>query len=293
MVCIYEMLGTSGIVYAVLVSGGNPIGVPLTLFCLILMCDKITGAHFNPGVSTAVWISSGKMGENTMFYLMILLSQFLGGLLGVFWGWLILMPPSLLHDEHNIPDSWIPKLCPSSTTELGCDWSHDRDRAAFFFQFFCSFIFYFVIALIKGKFSSPSKDGILKPLAVGLALMAMVNLSGLQGGACYNPAVALGQIVFGVSQTTGQDRKSIAHYAWVFLLAPLFSGVAAGIVQRLHDRSCEIMDNEGASAKQMMPTGNLAPTSYAPSSRASKSGASSPLVIDDMYSDSKQPGQAQ
>ena len=137
MVCIYELLGTSGIVYAVLVSGGNGIGVPLTVFALILMCDKITGAHFNPGVTTTVMVARG-IGDNFKFAALIMISQFIGGLLGIFWAWLILMPSALIGDKHNIPQEWVPALCPVGVSERGivtqgCDTDEDRGRATFFF----------------------------------------------------------------------------------------------------------------------------------------------------------------
>ena len=137
MVCIYELLGTSGIVYAVLVSGGNGIGVPLTVFALILMCDKITGAHFNPGVTTTVMVARG-LADNFKFAALIMISQFIGGLLGIFWAWLILMPSALVGDKHNIPQEWVPALCPVGVSERGivtqgCDTDEDRGRATFFF----------------------------------------------------------------------------------------------------------------------------------------------------------------
>jgi len=67
----------------------------------------------------------------------------------------------------------------------------DRDRSAFFFQLFCTFIFVFLIMAIKGTHTTPSQDGVLKPLAVSLTLLAMIQIAAKQSGACYNPAVAL------------------------------------------------------------------------------------------------------
>lgn len=73
-------------------------------------------------------------------------------------------------------------------------------------------------------------DGILKPLSVALTLMGLVALGSEEGGACYNPAVALGQFVFGISQTDGDSKDSQIYYFWIFLIAPIFSGIAAGLV---------------------------------------------------------------
>ena len=55
-VCIYEFLGASGLVYAVLASGGSDKAVAGTLFILILLAGSVSGAHFNPAVTAAVWL---------------------------------------------------------------------------------------------------------------------------------------------------------------------------------------------------------------------------------------------
>jgi glycerol uptake facilitator-like aquaporin len=51
------MAGTAMLVYAVNVSGGNPIAVAFTLFSCILIGGPITGGHFNPAVSTGYFLS--------------------------------------------------------------------------------------------------------------------------------------------------------------------------------------------------------------------------------------------
>jgi len=74
MVCAYELFCTSGLVYAVLSSGGDKLAASFTVFALILMSDKITGAHFNPAVSTGVLFANKNIGQNLCFYLMIIIS---------------------------------------------------------------------------------------------------------------------------------------------------------------------------------------------------------------------------
>merc|ERR1711879_970012 len=115
--------------------------------------------------------------------------QFLGGLLGIGWAYLVAMP-SVLNDKHHIPDQWVPLLCPvgidsNGNVERPCDTDLDRDRAVFFFQFFGSFIFYMQIMVNKGIHSEPSKDSILKPLAVAITLAGLIFVSVEEAGACY------------------------------------------------------------------------------------------------------------
>lgn len=95
-VLLVEFVATSFLVFAVLVSAGNPIAVAGTLFCLILASGPITGAHFNPAVTLAVFIWNRKFKKDLCFMLMIFVAEFAGGLLGVFWSWLVLQPAKII-----------------------------------------------------------------------------------------------------------------------------------------------------------------------------------------------------
>ena len=57
---LYEFLGTSGLTYAVLISGGYPLAVTMTLLIIIVVCEPVSGSHFNPAVSTGVYFWQGK-----------------------------------------------------------------------------------------------------------------------------------------------------------------------------------------------------------------------------------------
>lgn len=52
------MIGTALFVYGILVSGGNAIGVPMSLLTCILIFGGVTGGHFNPAVSIGVWCTT-------------------------------------------------------------------------------------------------------------------------------------------------------------------------------------------------------------------------------------------
>ena len=81
----------------------------------------------------------------------------------------------------KIPMQWIVPLCPAGVTDEGlvtpCDYSEDRDRAAFFFQLFGTFIFVMVIMTVKGSNSGPTKDGTLGAATVALTLMSQIFVS--------------------------------------------------------------------------------------------------------------------
>ena len=98
-VFVYEFLGTSVLVYAVLASGGDIIAVAFTVLSLIIACAQITGAHFNPAVTIGVYVKNKKWGKDFGLFMMILLAEFSGAFLGVFWTWLVLMPSYIEEKE--------------------------------------------------------------------------------------------------------------------------------------------------------------------------------------------------
>ena len=145
-----------------------------------------------------------------------------------------------LTTKQLLPQAWLTPLCPVGITDQGtvmgpCDFDNDRDRSAFFFQLFGTTIFIFMVVTVKGQKTGPSADGVLGPLAVCLCLYSQISLSALQGGACYNPAVALAQLTFSIGGTTDdQLRKTEIHYLWVYLLTPFIGATLAGIMYIFH-----------------------------------------------------------
>ena len=56
MVIVYELLGTLLLVYAIISTGGNTIGVCMTFFLLLQILGPVTGAHMNPAISVGVYV---------------------------------------------------------------------------------------------------------------------------------------------------------------------------------------------------------------------------------------------
>ena len=68
------MAGTAFLVYAVNISGGNPIAIAFALFTIILIGGPISGGHFNPAVTTGYFISQKYYEDNGILFVMILVS---------------------------------------------------------------------------------------------------------------------------------------------------------------------------------------------------------------------------
>ena len=85
-VFICEMLGTMFLLFSINMQAGfgfGQFGIAFTIFAVILLFGDITGAHFNPGVTFAVWLAWPEKGKNFTFMLIILLASIIGAILGV------------------------------------------------------------------------------------------------------------------------------------------------------------------------------------------------------------------
>lgn len=76
---LYEFFGAALLIFVVNASqsgGFPPIAIGLGLFAGISMFGKVSGAHFNPAVSVAIFIEKGvdNMGKNAGFLFLIWIS---------------------------------------------------------------------------------------------------------------------------------------------------------------------------------------------------------------------------
>ena len=87
---IYEFLCTGLILYAINVSYGNPIAVVFSILAAVLIAGPVTGAHFNPAVSTACLISHTTPIKALPMYFLMVAAEILGALFGTFMAYLSL-----------------------------------------------------------------------------------------------------------------------------------------------------------------------------------------------------------
>jgi glycerol uptake facilitator-like aquaporin len=60
VVAFYEILGTAMLVFAINATTNRPFGIALVLFGCILIGGPISGAHYNPAVTLAVYMMNYK-----------------------------------------------------------------------------------------------------------------------------------------------------------------------------------------------------------------------------------------
>lgn len=79
---ITEFIGTFIFLGVILSTGGQALAVGLTLAAVIFFGSKISGGHFNPAVSTIMYMA-GKIKTNQ--YVGYMIAQVLGGVLALWF----------------------------------------------------------------------------------------------------------------------------------------------------------------------------------------------------------------
>ena len=188
IVALYEAMGTSLFTYCILVSTADAIAASLSLFAMIVIFGPVTGGHFNPAVTLGVglWqIFKGNIISSLIMSVLIIAGQLVGAVAGA------LLATVSLDVEGSVPKEYVPVLAPQATVVTEGKNGFHQDFQTLWSQMLCTFIFVSVILMLKGK-AAPSKDLIHVGLTVALVLWALITLD-FHTGACFNPAVAIGQ----------------------------------------------------------------------------------------------------
>ena len=247
-VCLFEAFGAALLIFAVNETATNsfpPIGIGLALFAGICMFGDVSGAHFNPAVTTAVFIKEGteNMGENFGFMLMIWISQMMGCLLGV----LLVAGTQTKMDFNGESKVWpgMATLCPPAVYNEGCA---PKDSLIAFKMFVAEMIGTFTLCgvILSQKYKNDA-PGTLKAFAVGLTLVCSICMIGGISGGSINPAVALVQTIFQDRMNTGAgiDTSKTGYGSLaVYMLGPWTGGILAGLVSKLSEKALEQPGNK-------------------------------------------------
>jgi aquaporin Z len=198
---ITEFIGTFFLVFTVCCSVmlGHPLaalGIGAALMVMVFAGGHISGGHYNPAVSLAVWVrgrlSLGDLGPYVV-------AQLLGGLAaaGVSRFVIIRHPPvAPLNGAHQ---TW----------------------AAFVAEALFTFALAYVVLNVATSKDQPNNS--FYGLAIGFTVLAGVVAVGAVSGGAFNPAVGLGVIVAGIAGWS---------YLWIYLVATLLGAAVAGFVFR-------------------------------------------------------------
>jgi len=190
-----EFIGT---LFLVLVIGltGNALAIGMALAVLVYMGGHISGAHYNPAVTLAVWMRGKLKGKHVGWYM---LAQLLGAIVAA--GAIVSITG----------DMFVPGPAPGVMT-----------GTAIFVEILFTFLLASTILVVAtGK---AFKGNYIYGLAIGLALMVGVYAGGTISGGAYNPAVGLGPLLF-----SGVQGGSMGN-AGIYLIGPLIGGALAAWV---------------------------------------------------------------
>lgn len=193
---VVEFIGTFFLVFTIGMAVANagdlaPLAIGAVLMVLVYAGGHVSGAHYNPAVSTAVYVR-GKMpaGELVPYVVAQVAAAVVAALAVIVLGF---------DPDRAAPVAGAGKML----------------VAEFLFTFALAYVV-LNVATARG-----TEDNSFYGLAIGFTVLAGALAVGPVSGAAFNPAVAVGAMVMGLLSWGD---------IWVYLLANLAGGAAAGSV---------------------------------------------------------------
>lgn len=199
---ITEFIGTFGLVLTVgcvVLTESNlaPLAIGGVLAALVFAGGHISGAHYNPAVTVAVFLRGRLRGVDVLPYFG---AQIAGGLLGAVAARLIVSPDSI-----------------EALSFTGRDIAVAL-AAEFLFTFLLAYV------VLNVATSQDHDDNSFYGLAIGFTLFVGASAVGSISGGALNPAVAIGASAIGLFSWSA---------IWIYLVADLAGGALAALVFRV------------------------------------------------------------
>lgn len=197
-----ELIGTTILAMGICLRSGSAVAMGASLWTAIIGTGFISGASFNPAITTAVLIvgifknklSKVEILEHISYYF----AHFLGAMLGACLSWAI------------NGRTWV--LMIPSTSTIGQGYLAET----------CGTTVLILVAMIGGELRDSAFIG---TLAVASTLyLCGLNLASISG-ACVNPAIGIGANFADAVNNGSQHAKHL----WVYVCAPLTGSVVAAI----------------------------------------------------------------
>jgi aquaporin Z len=234
-----EVLGTFVLVFfgcgAALISGGDYVATGLTFGLTVVVMaysvGRISGGHFNPAVTIGAAVGGRLPWREVGLYIGAQLAGAIGAGLSL---WV------LMHGFEGF-----------SSTENGFAQNSFGDDgtgyawwAAFLLEALLTLVFLMIILAVT---DSRNEHPVMAPLAIGLAL-AMIHFASMGAtGTSVNPARSIGVGLFAGSDAVIQ--------LWLFILAPLLGGAAAGLLYPVLFGGDEPVPGSGLRFSRPAPVG--------------------------------------
>jgi aquaporin Z len=193
---LMECIGTFFLVLVIGLSKGNALAIGAALAALVYMGGYVSGAHYNPAVTLAIWLRKKIESIEAAKYM---LSQLLGavvaaGIIHAVLGGKLTVAPA--------PDASV--------------------VAALLVEIL--FTFALVSVVLHVAVSDKSKVNQYYGIAIGFVVMAAVLAGGGVSGGAFNPAVGIGPNLYDIGGLTGHLPN-----IWLYLVGPFIGAIAASL----------------------------------------------------------------
>ena len=174
---------------------GISLSFGLVVMVVIYSIGDISGAHINPAVTIAFWISGRFNGKHVIPYILF---QILGAIFASLTLYYILPESSIMGETLVKDNNWL---------------------QSFFLEFIITFILMFVILNV----STGSKEkGFIAGISIGAVVAFMAIFTGPISGASMNPARSIAPALFGNSS-----------YLWVYIVSTILGAISSVFVYNL------------------------------------------------------------
>lgn len=189
-----------------------PLAIGSALMVMVYMGGHVSGGHYNPAVTLAVWARGTMKGGEIVPYW---IAQLLGAFMAALATWAI---------------TW-------ETFALA-----PGDTATVVGALLVELLFTFALALVvlQSATDAATKGNSFYGLAIGFTLAVGVFAGGGISGGAFNPAVGLGPILFDALAAEGTLSN-----AWLYVVAPLAGGLIAAGVYRFQSPAGPTLEHRG------------------------------------------------
>ncbi len=191
-----EFIGTFFLVLVVALTG-NPLAIGAILVAMVYMGGSISGAHYNPAVTLAVWLRGKIKGAEALRYMLV---QLAGGVAAAATYYAI-------NGTHF-----------AAAPGRGVSW-----LAAFLVELL--FTFALASTVLRTAVDPATTKNQYYGLAIGFVLMAAAFAGGAISGGAFNPAVGAGPLLFDL-----MHLHQHLSQLWLYLAGPLAGGALASLL---------------------------------------------------------------
>lgn len=234
---IYELLGTALITSAYNMSFHFSYIRALAYMAGYFIAVGVSGAHFNPATSLAVYmINRNKGGPGLIYLIIVMITQFIGCVLGIVLSYALIKNFDTVFSYSLYPDGRLGALYfyrPRGDPDASVNFS--RVGAQEILQTFI-FTLIFLVLRYDALFTKVSR--IVKGLSLFHVLLACYVMS-LGAGACLNPAFGLAQTSYWAIMSHADVTYMDWSCVWVYTIFPFVGAILATFVFAFHNSISE------------------------------------------------------